>query len=144
MQTRIAAATIQGMKFMTQARDEAAHLAYVYITNSPQNTSQVIFFLIRCSQRARVVILNSQQQILLNWIHSLLTVRRGSRGVVSWTCDPVLALGQTFDSHSWHLFCCNPFGFGINCTLNSFLTAITYNPISFFEEAQAPVAVDDG
>ena len=23
-----------------------------------------------------------------------------SRGVVSWTCDPVLALGQRFDSHS--------------------------------------------
>ena len=26
-------------------------------------------------------------------------VRRSSRGVVSWTCHPVLALGQRFDSH---------------------------------------------
>ena len=28
-------------------------------------------------------------------------------GVVSWTCDPVFALGQRFHSHSRHLFCCN-------------------------------------
>ena len=33
-----------------------------------------------------------------------------SLGVVSWTCDPVLALGQRFDSHSRRLFCCNPLG----------------------------------
>ena len=31
-----------------------------------------------------------------------------SQGVVSWTCDPVLALGQRFYSHSQRLFCCNP------------------------------------
>ena len=39
-------------------------------------------------------------------------VRRSSHGVVSWTCDPMLAiaLGQKFDSHSWRLFCCNPLG----------------------------------
>ena len=30
------------------------------------------------------------------------------RGVVSWTCDPVL--GQTFDSHFRRLFYCNPLG----------------------------------
>ena len=28
------------------------------------------------------------------------SVRRGSRGVASWTCDPLLALWQRFDSHS--------------------------------------------
>ena len=37
-------------------------------------------------------------------------VRRSGLGVVSWTCDPVLALGQRFDSHSRRLFCCNPLG----------------------------------
>ena len=37
-------------------------------------------------------------------------VRRGSRGLVSWTCDPVLAHGQRFDSHSRSLFCCNSNG----------------------------------
>ena len=31
-------------------------------------------------------------------------------GVVSWTCDPVLALGQRYNSHSLRLFCCNPLG----------------------------------
>ena len=31
-----------------------------------------------------------------------------SRGVLSWTCDLVLALGQRFNSHSWRLFCFNP------------------------------------
>ena len=31
-------------------------------------------------------------------------------GVVSWTCDTVLALGQGFDSHSRRSFCCNPLG----------------------------------
>ena len=31
-------------------------------------------------------------------------------GVVSWTCDPVLAQGQRFDSHSRRSFCCNPLG----------------------------------
>ena len=36
--------------------------------------------------------------------------RRGSLGVVSWTCDPVLALGQRFNSHSKRLLCCNPLG----------------------------------
>ena len=35
-------------------------------------------------------------------------VRRGSQGVVSLTCDPVLALGQRFYSNSRCLFCCNP------------------------------------
>ena len=34
--------------------------------------------------------------------------RLSIRGVVSWTCDPVLALGQRFDSHFQRLFCCNP------------------------------------
>ena len=28
---------------------------------------------------------------------NLYTVRRSGLGVVSWTCDPVLALGQRFD-----------------------------------------------
>ena len=37
-------------------------------------------------------------------------VRRSGAGVVSWTCDPVLALGQRFDSHSRRSFCCNPLG----------------------------------
>ena len=35
-------------------------------------------------------------------------VRRSCQGVVSWTCDLVLALGQRFDSHSRRSFCCNP------------------------------------
>ena len=39
-----------------------------------------------------------------------LTVRRSGLGVVSWTCDPVLALGQRFDSHFRRSFCCNPLG----------------------------------
>ena len=43
----------------------------------------------------------------------------GSQGVVSWTCDPVLSLGQRF--HSCRLFCCNSLGQGINCTLLSLL-----------------------
>ena len=38
------------------------------------------------------------------------SVRRGSRGVVTWTCVQVLALGQRFDSNSRRLFCCNPLG----------------------------------
>ena len=29
----------------------------------------------------------------------LTLVRRSGRGLVSWTCDPLLALGQRFDSH---------------------------------------------
>ena len=37
-------------------------------------------------------------------------VRRSGLGVVSWTCDPVLALGQRFDSHSRLSFCCNHLG----------------------------------
>ena len=36
-------------------------------------------------------------------------IRSGSQGVImSWTCDPVLALRQRFDSHSRRSFCCNP------------------------------------
>ena len=35
-----------------------------------------------------------------------------SQGVVSWTCDPVLALGQRFDSHFRCQFFCNPLGLG--------------------------------
>ena len=40
------------------------------------------------------------------------TVRHSGLGVVSWICDPVLALGQRFDSFSGsrHLFCCNSLG----------------------------------
>ena len=34
-----------------------------------------------------------------------LYVRRSGAGVVSWTCDPVLALGQRFDSHSHCAHC---------------------------------------
>ena len=30
-----------------------------------------------------------------------------SPGIVSWTCEPVLALGLRFDSHSRRSFCCN-------------------------------------
>ena len=42
--------------------------------------------------------------------YTSITVRRSGLGVVSWTCDPVLALGQRFDSHSRRSFCCNPLG----------------------------------
>ena len=45
--------------------------------------------------------------------------RRGSQGVVSWTCDPVLTLGQRFDSHSRRSFCCNQPGKRINYILPS-------------------------
>ena len=44
------------------------------------------------------------------WYFSSLPYRYSSRGVVSWTCDPVLALGQRLDSYSRPLFCCNPLG----------------------------------
>ena len=78
---------------------------------------------------------------------NLYTVRRSGLGVVSWTCDPVLALGQRFDSR--RSFCCNPLGLGIYCTLPSLLgwdlkqevpclcthhTAHTQDPISHFEK----------
>ena len=39
-----------------------------------------------------------------------LDVGRGFWGVVSWICDPVLALGQRFVSLSGRLFCYNPLG----------------------------------
>ena len=39
-----------------------------------------------------------------------LSIRLRGRGVVCLACDPVLALGQRFDSHSWHSLCCNPLG----------------------------------
>ena len=48
-------------------------------------------------------------------------VRRSGLGVVSWTCDPVLALVQRFDSHSRRSFGCNSLGYGIYCTLPSLL-----------------------
>ena len=35
-------------------------------------------------------------------------VRRGRDGVVSWACDPGLALRPRFDSSYRRLFCCNP------------------------------------
>ena len=45
-------------------------------------------------------------------IFNFQSVKSG-RGVVSCTCDPVLALGQRFDSHSRHFFCCNPLSKGL-------------------------------
>ena len=39
--------------------------------------------------------------------------------VVCRTYDPVLALGQRFDSHFQRSFCCNPLGRGIYCTIPS-------------------------
>ena len=41
-----------------------------------------------------------------------LYVRYGSRCVMSWTCDPVLALGQRFYSLSRRIFYCNALGKG--------------------------------
>ena len=48
-----------------------------------------------------------------------LSVRRGSQGVVRWTCDPMLAFGQRFNSHCWRLLCCNPLWKWINWTFQS-------------------------
>ena len=47
----------------------------------------------------------------LNLAHILRyrTVRRSGLGVVNWTCDAVLELGQRFDFHSQCSFYCNHF-----------------------------------
>ena len=56
--------------------------------------------------------------VSMRYYHFILrSVRYSSLGVVSCTCDPVLALGQRFDFHSRRLFCYNHLGLGINCTL---------------------------
>ena len=86
-------------------------------------------------------------------------VRRSCPGVVSWTCDQVLALGKRFDSPSWRSFCCNPLRQVNNCNLvvldGAYLkqevlcmcthyTALVQDPISFFEKEYVPVVGDDG
>ena len=55
-----------------------------------------------------------------------------SLGVVSWTCDPVLALGQRFDSHSRRFFYCNPLskGFAVHYLVFSDWTWKTGGPVS--------------
>ena len=64
-----------------------------------------------------IVIYKMVMQFLLMMPSNDIDVMRGSRGVVSWTCDPVHALEQRFDFHYRRLFCFNPLGYGINCTL---------------------------
>ena len=51
------------------------------------------------------------------YVIRLFRVRPGCQGVVSWTCDPVLALGQRFDSNSAAIPCGKEF----YCTLPSLL-----------------------
>ena len=58
--------------------------------------------------RSKVKKLISDRKVFFSYLFKLH--RRGSRGIESWTCDLVLALGQRFDSHSRHLFCYNPLG----------------------------------
>ena len=80
-------------------------------------------------------------------------VRQGSLGVVSFTCDPVLALGQRFYSQALRILCCNPLGKAINWTLHSLLgwdlkqevlwlythyIAHMWNPISLFKKRVGP------
>ena len=60
---------------------------------------------------------------VLNVIYSRV-YRRSSQGVVSWTYDLVLALGQRFNFHSLHSFCYNPLEQGIDCTLPSILGCV--------------------
>ena len=89
----------------------------------------VPFFLMEWKLSLAIFIAKDWSEVLLylntasrqTTFKTLKIVRRGSRGVVSWTCDPVLALGHRFDSNSCCSFCCNTLEQGINCTLPSLL-----------------------